>query len=158
MKIDWNALGSMSTTLAVLIGVWQVRRGRLQATTDFEDDLSREYRELSRAIPLSIQLGGAVAESDYQAMLPFLYQYLDLSNEQIFLRMNGRISRATWEQWVDGIESTLSLPAFAQAWLDVKTRAPQRFSELRRLESSKYRSDPRSWMGYFERIRQSWSS
>jgi hypothetical protein len=158
MKLDWNAVGSVSTTIAVLLGAWQVRRGRLQATTDFEDDLSREYRELSRAIPMSIHLGELFEGTDYQRMVPYLYQYLDLSNEQIFLRMNGRISKATWEQWVEGIESTISLPVFARAWLDVKTKAPQRFSELRRLESTKYQEDPRSWMGLLERVRRSWAT
>lgn len=43
MNWDWNAIGSVSTAVAVLMGANSLRRSRQQAMTDFEDDLSREY-------------------------------------------------------------------------------------------------------------------
>src|SRR5689334_14822102 len=119
MILDWPAIGSISTALAVLIGAWQVRRGRQEAVTDFEDDLSREYRELSRMIPVNVQLGGQVDDESFKELFSALYQYIDLSNQQVFLRMSGRITKNTWEQWADGIRSTMKQPAFSRAWLEI---------------------------------------
>lgn len=147
MDWDWNAIGSVSTAVAVLVGAYQLRRSRLQAVTDFEDNLSREYREIARSIPVEAHLGSAVEHDDkFDSFYPRLFQYIDLSNEQVFLRMNGRISSATWRQWRDGIASNLSQPAFRRAWDRVKAQAPNRFAELRRLEASGFAEDPKTWL------------
>lgn len=158
MQVDWNAIGSVGTMVAVLIAAWQVRRTRQQAVTDFEDDLTREYRELVRAIPVDVHLGAVPTEDVFEQAFPRIYQYLDLSNEQVFLRMRGRVSRGAWLQWADGMQTTLSLPAFEQAWSHVKSKAPDRFSELRRLEDTRFTEDPRSWVGIWARLKQSWSA
>lgn len=55
--LDWTAIGSTATALVVFVAAWQLRRGTSQARTEFEDDLSREYRELARAIPVKAHLG-----------------------------------------------------------------------------------------------------
>lgn len=146
MKVDWSAIGSIGTAIAVLIAAWQVRKNTQQARTDFEDDLSREYRELTRAIPVDAHLGTELSEDDFKRAFPHLFQYIDLSNEQVFLRMNGRVSHATWHSWSDGIKSNLSKPSFAKAWAEVKAKAKPSFQELRTLEESDFSSDPRRWL------------
>ena len=83
---------------------------------------------------------------------PRLYQYFDLTNEQIFLRMNGRIGAATWLNWRQGIESNLGRPAFAQAWARVKRGHTATFTELRRLEGGSFADDPRTWVPIWKRL------
>lgn len=145
MNIDWAAVGSIGTALAVLVAAWQVRKNTQQAKTDFEDDSSREYRELARSIPVKAHLGQELEKEEFKAAYPSLYQYIDLTNEQVFLRMNGRISKATWVNWASGIKSNLSRPAFAEAWKRIKVGASGSFQELRRLEKSKFLDDPHKW-------------
>jgi|GEM_PF-5610501 len=41
MNVDWSAIGSVGTAVAVLVAAWQVRKNTQHARTDFEDDLSR---------------------------------------------------------------------------------------------------------------------
>jgi hypothetical protein len=142
----WDVIGSVGTVIAVLIAAWQVRRNTQQARTQFEDSLAHEYRELARDIPVQARLGSALTDAQFREVFPRLVQYLDLSNEQVFLRMTGRISRSTWEQWRDGIEAHLQQPAFAAAWLAVKDAAGSRYGELRRLEETGFRGDPRNWL------------
>lgn len=77
--------------------------------------------------------------------MPTFYHYIDLSNEQIFLRQHGRVSAETWENWRGGIKSNLSRPAFKQAWKEIGGRAHDIFDELRRLEKSGYQDDPFRW-------------
>jgi hypothetical protein len=112
----WDTIGSIGTAVAVLVAAFELRRNTRQATTDFEDDLSREYRELARGIPVRVILGGGVSEQEFQEAFPRLFQYIDLSNEQVFLRMTGRVSKNTWEQWRDGIQMNLQSAAVARAW------------------------------------------
>lgn len=152
MNIDWSAMGSIGTTVAVLVAAWQVRKGTQQARTDFEDDLSREYREVARCIPVKAHLGQELGEEEFERAFPRLYQYIDLTNEQIFLRMNGRISKATWLNWGDGIKSNLGRPAFTQAWARIKKGSSGSFAELRRLEASGFSNDPRRWIPAWKRL------
>lgn len=150
--LDWTAVGSIATALAVFVAAWQLRRRTSQARTNFEDDLSREYRELARSIPVKVHLGEELAPDEFEKAFQRLHQYFDLTNEQIFLRMNGRISRATWLNWREGIESNLERPAFAQAWAHVKKARTESFTELRRLETSRFSDDPRMWVPVWKRL------
>jgi hypothetical protein len=145
MSEIWTAVGSCATALAVLIAAWQMHRNTQQSRTDFEDDLSREYRELSGKIPVQAHLGSGLSEDEYSQAFPHLFRYIDLSNEQVFLRVNGRVSRATWESWSDGIKSNLSKPAFSRAWEEVKIKAAPDFQELRRLKAENFQCDPMRW-------------
>lgn len=81
-------IGSLATALAVLMAAWQLYRGTLQNRTNFEDELSREYRELARSIPVKVHLGEVLSPEEFEQAFPRLYQYIDLTNEQIFLRLN----------------------------------------------------------------------
>jgi hypothetical protein len=147
-------LGSLATAAAVLVAAWQVRRSTLQATTDFEDDLNREYREVMRGLSVAAYLGEAVDDRQFANDYPALVQYIDLSNEQVFLRQAGRVGQITWQSWCEGIEANLDKPAFKRAWQQVKVSANQSFSELRQLESTSFRSDPRSWVSTARRLRR----
>jgi len=152
MNIDWAAIGSIGTAVAVLVAARQVRKSTQQARTDFEDDLSREYREVARSIPVKAHLGQDLGEEEFALAFPRLYQYIDLTNEQVFLRMNGRISKTTWLNWGDGIKSNLDRPAFTQAWAHIKKGSSGSFAELRRLEASGFSNDPRSWIAAWKRL------
>jgi len=152
MNLDWSVVGSIATALAVLVAAWQVRRGTAQTRVNFEDDLSREYRELARSIPVTAHLGEELDPIHFESAFPRFYQYFDLTNEQIFHRMNGRISRATWLNWRDGIQSNFGRPAFAQAWARVKKGSAPNFSELRQLETGGFLEDPRAWMPIWRRL------
>jgi|SRR5437867_413760 len=150
--VDWTAIGSIATAAAVLVASWQLYRRTLQARTNFEDDLSREYRELAQSIPVKVHLCEELAPEEFERAFPRLYQYIDLTNEQVFLRMNGRISKATWFNWRDGIKSNLARSAFAEAWVRVKAGSTGSFVELRRLEASGFSNDPRKWVPVWKRL------
>lgn len=151
---DWTMVGPIATALAVFVAACQLYRGTLQAQTNFEDGLSREYRELARCIPVRAHLGELLSPEEFEQAFPRLYQYIDLTNEQIFLRMNGRISRSTWRNWQEGIKSNLERPSFAQAWALIKNGATGSFTELRKLEASQFSDDPRKWLVAWKRLCQ----
>ena len=90
-------------------------------------------------------LGDSLNDEEYAQSFSLLYHYIDLSNEQVFLRQQGRISKATWENWCDGIKSNLSLHTFSRAWQDIKPAAKDSFRELRKLEASGFQDDPYGW-------------
>jgi hypothetical protein len=133
--------------------VWQLRRAAVQARTDFEDRLVAGYRTIAQRIPVEALLGGPLSSDEQARCLEAFYHYIDLSNEQVFLRMTRRVSKETWENWSDGIRSHLERPAFAQAWSEIKGRAGRNFGELRLLEKSNFEGDPATWVHARTRIR-----
>ena len=140
----WAALGSIATAVGVLFAAVQLWLSRKQARTQFEDGFVQQYRDLLKRIPVSALLGELLKEETQQAHLGDFYHYFDLCNEQVFLRQQNRISEPTWEMWRDGIRTNMSRPAFAAAWRDVKAKSKCDFAELRWLESTEYRGNPKN--------------
>jgi len=140
-----QAAAEVATALGVFFAGWQLLAAKRQSITEFEDSLGREYREIAQRLPVEALLGGSLDESELKEALDCFYHYIDLSNEQTFLRMNGRVTRETWRNWADGIRGNLSRPAFRAAWEEISRRATDSFSELRRLEASDFKADPRAW-------------
>lgn len=141
----FTLLASIATAVGVFLAWWQIRESRKQSVTNFEDTLSTQYRELIQKLPVEALLGEDLEEAQYRDKLSEFYHYIDLTNDQIFLRQRGRVSREAWENWREGIKSVMSRPAFARAWEEIRRRAPDSFSELRRLIKTDYAEDPRSW-------------
>jgi len=140
-----DTAAKLATAVGIFLAVWQLWRTKQQAITSFEDQLAREYRQLARKIPVAALLGQELPEETFEKVREEIYNYIDLSNEQVFLRQNNRISKATWMNWCEGIQSNLSRPSFIKVWEEVKNAVPESFQELRRIESEKFVSDPRRW-------------
>jgi hypothetical protein len=140
-----TALASLATAIGVLLAWWQIRLAKQQATTQFEDNIVREYREIALRLPVKALLEEQLDDAEYLQELENFYHYIDLTNEQIFLRQQNRINVKTWENWRDGIKSNLAKPAFKRAWDEIKLRAPDSFEELRRLELVDFKTDPVKW-------------
>jgi len=137
-----EAVAALSAAVGVvLIGI-QVALLRKQFQTQFEDSLSSEYRSLIKDIPSSALLGEKISLDDQAKEMVF--NYIDLTNSQVFLRMNGRISKRTWSYWCEGIQFNLSLPVFKEVWVDIKNSNNDIYTELRMLELG-FDTDPRSW-------------
>jgi hypothetical protein len=98
-----------------------------------------------RAVPLKALLGAELTTEEFTEAQYGLYRYIDLCNEQVFLRQNARVCEATWVFWRDGIKSNLARPAFKKAWEDFKIAVPSSFGELRQLEKTDFKDDPAAW-------------
>lgn len=141
--IELFALGI--TAVAAILIFWQIRQSKQQAITSFEDAVANEYRQIAKDIPVEALLGTEIEGSGLSKCLNPIYNYVDFTNQQIFLRQQKRIRTATWQDWCEGIESNFKLPAFKEAWEHIKKCLPESFSELRRLEQEGFRSDPIDW-------------
>lgn len=128
-----SALSNVATAIGVGVAAWQLFTTRQQAATTFEDSLTNQYRTLIERIPVEALFGEKLHHQAQAELLPHLYRYFDLCNEQVFLYKKGRISAQTWENWKDGITGNLARPAFAAAWAQVAARATSDFDHLRAL-------------------------
>lgn len=143
---EWvSAVANCVMAIGVVLVLWQIRLTKQQATTTFEDSMAKEYRELAAKIPTRALLGEDLSQEEYKETFDEFYHYVDLSNEEVFLRQQGRISKKTWIFWLDGIRSNLSRPAFKRAWEEIKARNNDSFNELRRLEKGNFKTDPHTW-------------
>lgn len=147
--MDWLSLidagASVATAVAVLLAGWQIRLAKKQSQTQFEDELTRQYREITKDIPTDALLGLEISEEKYQKARHAFYRYVDLSNEQIFLRQKRRVSMETWHLWRVGIKYHLTKPAFKRAWEEFQQEAPHNFKELQFLERKGFIGDPYRW-------------
>ena len=132
---DWvSAIANCVMAVGVLLVLWQIWLTKKLATTQFEDSMAKEYRELAAKIPTKAFLGDDLTEEEYKQTFDEFYHYIDLSNEEAFLWERKRVTEKTWEYWLDGIKWNLSRPAFKRAWTEVKEKDKKSFQELRRLE------------------------
>jgi hypothetical protein len=135
---------SVATAISVILLLYQIILNGRRATTRFENELVGEYRNVMNELPLEALLGEKLSKYEYEQNLSEFYRYIDLSNEQIFLRQEKQVSESTWENWRQGIESNFSKPAFRKAWCEVKQRSDS-FCELRKLENEDFDTDPALW-------------
>ncbi|GHA16313.1 hypothetical protein GCM10008090_27650 [Arenicella chitinivorans] len=145
MNIDWNSLVSVATAVGVLIAAFQLRTSSKIAQSEFEDSIDQQYRALARGIPVDALIGKSVSNDKKEMTRELIYNYLDLCNEQIFLRRKKRIRKDTWVDWCAGIESNLAKLEFEEVWSEVKKEAPQTFTFLERLEKDRFKGDPTKW-------------
>lgn len=138
-------LSSLATTIGVFFAWYQIRRTGDLHRTQFEDSLSKEYRELIQKIPIKVFLGKELTPEEFEQAKPVLFHYLNLTNDQTFLRSKGRISLTVWNDWLSGIEFNLTnISAIAALWSDIKLNS-ENFVELRKLEELGFVGDPYSW-------------
>jgi len=145
MNWDWNTIASIATALGVGFAVWQFRDSKKLAQSTFEDSLDQQYRALAMAIPVDALIGKIIPEQRKEEVRELIYNYLDLSNEQISLRKNNRVTKDTWSYWCSGIKSNIQKPAFKEVWEEIQKESPGSFSFLEELEKSDFKSDPRKW-------------
>jgi hypothetical protein len=138
-------ISSIATAIGVFFAAFQLWHTRARAITTFEDSLTNEYREIIDRLPTEAILGETLTPEVQVKHLHDFYRYVDLTNNQVFLRKIRRISKRTWRFWADGIETNLARPAFAAAWAEISRRAGNDFSELRRLVAEGFKTDPRRW-------------
>lgn len=146
VEITSSVVTAIATVFAAA-GVWYARE-QLQASREifqlqFEDALDKEYRELISKLPAKAVIGEPLTDLEYEDTFDEIFQYIDLSNQQVNLRCRKRISKEIWEDWAEGIESNLKLPAISRAWTEIKNKSSS-FQELRRFEAS-LGSDPYEW-------------
>lgn len=150
MIIDWDVIsiaattiGSLATAIGVCFGAWQIKVGKDQDQATFEDSLDQQYRSLAMDLPVNVLIGEPVEESDRNKVRELIFNYLDLANEQVYLRSKGRICKHTWSSWSSGIRLHLAKPAFSEVYIEIKDKCD--FTYLNRLVAGDFSSDPKDW-------------
>ena len=143
--MDWTSIASIATSVGVFVAAWRIRESRKLSMASFEDSFDQQYRILSHEIPVDALIGESLEGEVRKKARESIYNYLDLCNEQIYLRMKCRISTERWQEWRSGIKGNLQRTVFQEVWQEVKRNAPETFTFLERLELEKFESDPKNW-------------
>jgi len=139
--MNWTTVASIATAIGVCIAAWQIRESRKLAQTTFEDGLDQQYRKLAMGIPVDALIGEPINVKKDE-LREIIYNYLDLCNEQTYLRQKKRIGKNRWKEWNDGIRDNLSKPAFKEVWDEIKDKALNTFTALELLEKGEFKIDP----------------
>lgn len=144
--MDWTALASIATALGVLFMAGQLFDVRRIAQSQFEDNLDQQYRALTREIPVEVLLGEAVPNELRREAAECVFNYFDLCNEQVFLRIRRRVRKDTFADWSLGMRQHLGKPFFREQWHRVQDADPEAFTFLNQLIEHQFR-DPLAWKG-----------
>lgn len=142
---EYGFMAPYATMIGVMIALWQLWRNAEQQKTNFEDSLSKEYRDIIQKIPYKALLGCSLEQQEKEAAYNELFNYMDLCNEQAFLRASGRIRKKTWENWRRGMLTNFSHELFREFSDEVFEKIEGNFSELKRVRNSGYKEDPKKW-------------
>ena len=145
--MDWNTVASVATAIGVAVAAWQIWESRRLAQMSFEDAIDQQYRDLAMQIPVNALLGKDIPVEQKHQVREVIYNYLDLCNEQAYLRKKKRISKLRWQEWCEGIQSNLRKPVFKEVWEEVKREAPDEFTALTQLEKEGFNGDPANFGG-----------
>lgn len=128
-----SVIANLATAIAVIVAAWQLFLAHRQSVMSFEDSFAKEYREIMSKLPTKALLGEPLTNAEYANHFDEMYHYIDLCNEQAFLKQSGRISNKTWVFWQEGIALNMKRPAFERAWSEIAYRSNGDFSELRQI-------------------------
>jgi hypothetical protein len=112
--------------------------------------MNKEYRDIIQRIPYKALIGEELRASEIDATNNEIYNYMDLCNEQIYLRMSNRVRKKTWNNWQEGMSTNFSLHAFENTSTEVFKKLPSNFNELQKVKQLGYKTDPRKWKTYHE--------
>lgn len=156
MTIDFSttisligAMGSIATAFGLIYVAQDVHHSKKTTQAEFEDQFDQQYRALMMPIPVDVLIGKETAKMDKERVRELVYVYLDLTNEQIYMRSIGRVSKATWESWCSGILAHMARPGFREVFEEV--RESSNFTYLEQLLAAenykpfKGANDPRNW-------------
>jgi len=127
------------------VALFQIWRNAEQSKTTFEDSLTKEYREIIRKISYKALVGDELNGDEKNEAFNEIFNYMDICNEQIFLRMSGRVRHDTWLNWQEGMKTNFSLSIFKTASKEVFDKLPSNFKELKKVQGSEYNTDPKKW-------------
>lgn len=142
-----TAGASIAACIGLVYAKQQLKLTADQARTNFEDGLSREFRDLIKDLPVRVMLGEDLSDDELsrETTLTTFYHYFDLTNYQVFLRSKKRISEDAWSEWMQGIHEVCTLPAFERAWRLIRVRRPNLFADLSKFRDSEFKIDPVSF-------------
>jgi len=140
-----DTLSSIATAIGIAIATWQIWQNRRLGQTEFEDSIDQQYRDIVMKIPVDALIGKKIRDHKKECAREVIYNYLDLCNEQVYLRNEHRICKSRWEDWSQGIKSNLEKPVFREVFEEVKRESKGEFSWLNKLEASGFDEDPASW-------------
>ncbi len=143
-----------ATAFGVILAGFALLLQRGQMRTQFEDAVVEQYRQLIKpdlVIDVLLKVVLEKLPSDERERMHHIYLYLDLCNEQVFLRAIGRVSRSTWKiQWSDGIrENVQKNEIISKAWETIQDKTDH-FRELRAFQRRGW-DDPRTWEPWWRR-------
>ncbi|MGO2277903.1 MULTISPECIES: hypothetical protein [unclassified Psychrobacter] len=140
-----NVLVPYATVFGVGVAAYQIKRSNIQQRVLFEDSINKEYRDIIQRIPYKALIGEEVPSTEASAVHNEIYNYMDLCNEQIYLRMSNRVSKKTWNNWQEGIKTNFELKAFNDTLAEVFEKLPSNFSELQKVKALGFSTDPKLW-------------
>jgi hypothetical protein len=116
---DWIAIVAGLITLAGVVVVFlQLHSLNQQTRLQNFGEYTRRYQQIVLNFPEDINARSfsLAGRKDHAEIMRYMRAYYDLCFEEWYLHRKGLIEDDFWNVWLDGIRTSVSKPAFQQAW------------------------------------------
>lgn len=148
MLIKYASLAPYVTAFGVIIAFVQIFRSNTQQRVIFEGSINKEYRDIIQRIPYKALINEDIGLVEIDAVNNEIYNYMDLCNEQVYLRISNRVCKKTWNNWQEGMRTNFELKTFNDTLTEVFEKLPSNFNELQRVKALDFSTDPKQWKIY----------
>lgn len=118
-----DSIAGVATSIGVVVAAVELGLARRNAKAQFEMTFATRYQAISDELGLDIVLNADDTVDLDDRRLEVFYRYFELCEEECYYRERGRITRATWCAWWEGMALHLVNPAFANALEILQRRA-----------------------------------
>jgi len=131
----FNGITAVATAVGVILVFVQLLSNNKIERTKFENELVIRYIAITNEITFNVMYLKPCTEKFEEIIgekLHGFYKYFDLSNQELFLMADDRVSEETWVEWESGIIDLLKLKSFQYAWNRISSTVPDNtFTQLR---------------------------
>lgn len=131
-----STLSAIATTVGVILVLLQLKQNDKTETTKFENEIISRFITISNEITFYVMYLNPKTDKFKELIddkLQGFYKYFDLTNQELFLMDDERISDETVEEWECGIIELMKLPSFQYAWERISSIIPDNsFTQMKR--------------------------
>jgi hypothetical protein len=110
---------NIAASIGIIYGAIQIFQNKKLRNVEFENTINDEYRSIIKEIPWDVFVGKELENNEHYKRMDDYYRYFDLSNNEIILRMNKRISYKMWKEWESGIKDFLKKIEIEKAYNEI---------------------------------------
>jgi hypothetical protein len=103
------------TCLAIFVAIWQLLFHARQMHRDLEMHFVDQYWQIMAKASTEWRMTYLLESPKSPEDKRIVHEYLQLCEDEIDLRANGRVTDSTWSLWASAIASMASIPHFADS-------------------------------------------
>jgi len=128
IDINWEAVTAIVELCVILLLLFEIKQNKNKIQKDNEIIVLQFYsRFVERYEEILLKLPSNIYSKDFnyneiqdkESFLRAMRSYFDLCSQEYYLYKKGKLKEEIWKEWEEGIDSSIKLSAFKNAWIEL---------------------------------------